>query len=126
MAGLLYLPRLFIYHTDHLGNKELENVFLVMERRLLRIIMLPSMIATFLFGGLLLLIPGIVQWTEGWIYLKLCCVLSLAALHGMMVSWLKDFEAGTSQKSSLFFRYINEVPFIIAIGIVFLVVLKPF
>ncbi|MBY0264086.1 MAG: protoporphyrinogen oxidase HemJ [Holosporales bacterium] len=126
MAGLLYLPRLFVYHVENLGNKDLEKVFLTMEERLLRIIMLPSMIATFLFGGLLLLIPGIVQWNEGWIHLKLLLVFSLAGLHGMMISCWKDLKAGKNQKTALFFRYVNEIPFFLAIVVVFLVILKPF
>ena len=126
MAGLLYLPRLFVYHAQKISSREIHTLFSQMEYRLIRIIMLPSMLTTFLFGGLLLLIPGIAQWDQWWIYLKLGLVFILSGLHGMMVSWHKAFRWEFSPQSERFFRLVNEIPFAIAIGIVFLVVLKPF
>ena len=87
MAGLLYLPRLFVYHTEvAVGSPESER-FKIMERRLLRAIMNPAMIATFLFGGLLLATPGVVDWWSGWIWVKLVLVLGLSHIHHLMGRW---------------------------------------
>lgn len=126
MAGLLYLPRLFVYHVENQHKKEIASLFTVMERRLLRGVMLPSLVMTFLFGGLLLCIPGVVSWEMGWIYGKLALVLGLTGFHGWMVRIWRELKNGTCKKTSGFLRCMNEIPFVVAIGIVLLVVLKPF
>ena len=126
MAGMFYLPRLFIYHAEAEPHSETSETFKVMERRLLRIIINPAMIATFLFGGALLVTPGIVDWSEGWIHVKLTFVFALSAVHGMLAHYRKDFERDENKKSARYFRILNEVPTVILIVVVFLVVLKPF
>lgn len=125
MAGLLYLPRLFVYHAQEEPSSPAYATFLIMEGRLLRIIMLPAMVSTFLFGTMLACIPGILSWDSTWFFLKIFCVFVLAGLHGLMVLWWKAFTHGQNQKTALFFRMVNEVPFGIATVIVFLAVLKP-
>lgn len=126
MAGMLYLPRLFVYHCDAAPGTPASEMLKVMERRLLRAIINPAMIATFLFGGALLATPGIVDWSQGWIYTKLVLVLILSAVHGMLSRWRKEFEADRNQRPARFYRIINELPTILMIAIVILVVVKPF
>ena len=126
MAGLLYLPRLFVYHTEvAVGSLESER-FKIMERRLLRAIMNPAMIATFLFGGLLLATPGVIDWSSGWIWVKLVLVLGLSHIHHLMGRWCKDFAADQNTRSSRYFRVANEVPTLAMIVIVIMVIVRPF
>lgn len=126
MAGLLYLPRLFVYHTEvAVGSAESER-FKVMERRLLRAIMNPAMIATFLFGGLLLATPGVIDWSSGWIWVKLAMALGLSHVHHLMGRWRKDFEADKNTRSSRYFRVANEAPTLAMIVIVIMVIVRPF
>ena len=126
MAGLLYLPRLFVYHTEvAVGSLESER-FKIMERRLLRAIMNPAMIATFLFGGLLLATPGVIDWSSGWIWVKLVLVLGLSHIHHLMGRWWKDFAADQNTRSSRYFRVANEVPTLAMIVIVIMVIVRPF
>lgn len=126
MAGLLYLPRLFVYHTEvAVGSTESER-FKIMERRLLRAIMNPAMTATFLFGGLLLATPGVVDWSSGWIWVKLILVLSLVHFHYLMGRWRKDFAVNQNTRSSRYFRVANEVPTLAMIVIVIMVIVRPF
>ncbi len=126
MAGMLYLPRLFVYHVSAEPGSVQSETFKVMERRLLRAIINPAMIASFLFGGVLLagLGPGI--WSEGWVYGKLAGVLGLATVHGMMAGWRKAFAEDRNTKSEKYFRAANEVPTVLMIAIVILAVVKPF
>ncbi|MCP4924084.1 MAG: protoporphyrinogen oxidase HemJ [bacterium] len=126
MAGMLCLPRLFSYHAKATAHSEASETFKVMERRLLRIIINPAMIATFLFGGALVLIPGVVDWSQGWMHAKLTLVLLLSGIHGMLARYRKVFEQDANKKSPRYFRILNEVPALILIIVVFLVVLKPF
>lgn len=126
MAGMLYLPRLFVYHCDAAPGTPASEMLKVMERRLLRAIINPAMVATFVFGGALLATPGAVDWPEGWIYAKLALVLALTGVHGMLSRWRKDFENDRNQRPARFYRIINEVPTILMIAIVILVVVKPF
>jgi len=126
MAGLLYLPRLFVYHADAEAGSPMAETFKVMERRLLRGIMNPAMIATYLFGILLALTPGIVDWRGGWIYAKLALVAGLTLYHHRLARWRKDFAVDRNIRSARFYRFINEVPTVILIAIVILVVVKPF
>ena len=126
MAGMLYLPRLFVYHSDAAPGSESSEMLKIMERRLLRAIINPAMITVFLLGGLLLLTPGVADWSAGWLHLKLLLVLVMAGLHGMMSKWRKEFEADRNQRSAKFYRIVNEVPTVLIIAIVILAVVKPF
>lgn len=124
MAGLLYLPRLFVYHCEAPPASESSETFKVMERRLLRAIMNPAMIATWSFGILLAFQGG--WWRAGWLHGKLALVLALSAAHVFLANTVKDFAAGRNARSSRFYRVLNEVPTLLMIGIVVLVVVKPF
>ncbi|MCG8494310.1 MAG: protoporphyrinogen oxidase HemJ [Sneathiellales bacterium] len=126
MAGMLYLPRLYVYHTDAEPGSAQSETFKIMERRLLRGIINPAMISSFIFGGLLLLTPGIVDWSEGWIWIKLGAILIMGWFHGKLSRWRKDFEQDNNQNSSKFYRYTNEIPTILMIVIVIMVAVKPF
>ena len=124
MAGMLYLPRLFVYHCDaEIGSKQSET-FKVMERRLLRAIINPAMAVTWL-AGLYLAFAG--HWfSAGWLHGKLLLVIAMSGLHGFLARCVKDFAADQNLRSQKFYRLINEVPTILMIGIVILVVVKPF
>ncbi|MCE2509531.1 MAG: protoporphyrinogen oxidase HemJ [Alphaproteobacteria bacterium] len=126
MAGMLYLPRLYVYHADAAAGGEASEMLKVMERRLLRVIINPAMLAAFLFGILLLLTPGVVDWSAGWIYAKLALVFGMAGFHGHLSRWRKDFAADRNERPATFYRKVNEVPTVLMIGIVILVVVKPF
>jgi putative membrane protein len=126
MAGLLYLPRLFVYHAAEPPGSAASETFKVMERRLLRAIMNPAMAASLLFGGALLLTPGVVDWSSGWIHVKLLAVVGLVLLHHAMGRWRKDFAADANTRSVRFYRIVNEAPTLLLIVIVIMVVVKPF
>jgi putative membrane protein len=129
MAGMLYLPRLFVYHCAAEKGSVQSETFKVMERRLLRAIINPAMIATWVLGlALAWLGPDFhYGWfASGWLQAKLVFVLILSALHGLFARWVKAFAADGNQHSQRFYRIINEVPTIIMIVTVILVVLKPF
>lgn len=126
MAGLLYLPRLYVYHCQQVVGSEASETFKTMERRLLRAIMNPAMIATFVFGGILIWYLGSDAWTMGWLHAKLTLVVAMAAMHGVMAKWRKDFAADRNRHSETFYRVMNEVPTVLMIVIVILAVLKPF
>ena len=125
MAGMLYLPRLFIYHCDAEVGSDKSETFKIMERRLLWAIINPAMAASFLFGGALLATPGLIDWTSWWIYVKLIMVLALSGMHGLFSSWRKRFAADQNTLSSKTFRIANEVPTVLMIVIVILVVVRP-
>jgi protoporphyrinogen IX oxidase len=129
VAGMLYLPRLFVYHcTAEKGSVQSET-FKVMERRLLRVIINPAMIATWLLG-LWLAWNGPDSrygWFDsGWLHAKLVLVLALSALQGMFARWVRDFAADSNRHTQKFYRVINEIPAILMIAIVILAVVKPF
>lgn len=126
MAGLLYLPRLFVYHAVEPVGSPTAETFKVMERRLLRAIMNPAMVAVFAFGLLLLVTPGIVDWGSGWIYAKLVLVAGMTVLHHTMAAWRKEFAEDRNTRPARFYRMVNEVPTVLMIAIVVLVVVKPF
>lgn len=127
MAGLLYLPRLFVYHTQVAKGSEADLMLQTMERKLLRYIMNPAMFASFALGIWLIVITGAGALGSGnWIHAKLALVLGLAACHGMMAKYRKHFASGINTKSEKFFRIFNEVPTALMIFIVLLAVLKPF
>ena len=125
MAGLLYLPRLYVYHTQVTPGSEADETFKVMERRLLRIIMNPAMIIAFISGILLIIATGAgAPGTGYWMHIKLVLVLGMGAVHGMLSSYRKAFERGENQKSEKFYRLLNEVPTVLMVAIVLLVVIK--
>ncbi|MDE1937306.1 protoporphyrinogen oxidase HemJ [Bradyrhizobium sp.] len=125
MAGMLYLPRLFVYHCEAEAGSKQSETFKVMERRLLKAIINPAMIVTWL-AGLYLAWSGRWLFTSWWIYGKLFLVLVLSGVHGLFVRWVKDFAADRNRHQQKFYRLINEVPTLLMIGIVILVVVKPF
>jgi putative membrane protein len=126
MAGLLYLPRLFVYHCAAAPGSVQSETFKTMERRLLRGIMNPAMIAAYLFGLLLLATPGVVDWGAAWMYLKLALVAGLTGLHHGLGRWRTAFAADRNRRSARFYRIVNEVPTLLMIGIVLLIVVRPF
>jgi putative membrane protein len=124
MAGMLYLPRLFVYHCEaRVGTPEYER-FSLMERKLLRAIINPSMIAVWVLGLALAYTQDV--WAQGWFLAKLALVLVLSGMHGMFSRWRRDFERGANTKSQRFYRIVNEVPAALMVLIVVLVVVKPF
>jgi len=129
MAGMLYLPRLFVYHCAAEKGSVQSETFKVMERRLLRAIINPAMIATFVFGLWLAWLGPDSRYgwfASPWLWAKIVLVLALSAVHGLLTRWMKDFAADRNRHSQKFYRIINEVPTVLMILIVFLVVLKPF
>jgi putative membrane protein len=124
MAGMLYLPRLFVYHAVATPGGEHAETLKVMERRLMRAIINPSMIATWVLG--LMLFAHLGAWTEGWMHAKLLLVLGMTGMQHGLSRWRKNFEADRNQHSQKFFRIMNEVPTVMMIVIVILVVVKPF
>lgn len=125
MAGMLYLPRLFVYHAGAQTGSELSETFKTMERRLLRIIMNPALIATWIFG-LAMLTADPLLLKSGWFHAKLTAIVLLTGMHMMFSRWRKDFEKDSNRKSAKFFRIVNEVPTLLMIAIVLLAVVKPF
>ena len=126
MAGLLYLPRLFVYHCKCEENSELSLTLQIMEKRLLRLIMNPAMIVSLITGFLLVIEVGVSGDNNHWLPLKILLVFGLAGSHMSMAKWRKDFEQNRNVHSERFFRIVNEVPTLLMILIVFLVILKPF
>ena len=126
MAGMLYLPRLFVYHCDVArGSLESER-FKVMERRLLKQIINPAMIATFVIGILLVLTPGVLDWSAGWWHVKLTCLVLLTGFHGAMSRWRRDFLEDRNIRPQKFYRMANEVPTLLMVVIIIMVVVRPF
>ncbi|MBP2306193.1 protoporphyrinogen oxidase HemJ [Azospirillum melinis] len=125
MAGLLYLPRLFVYHCQAPAGSEASETFKVMERRLLRAIMNPAMIAAYVFGITMIVLTP--EWMkQGWLHAKLLFVLLLTASHMMMARWRRDFAEDRNTRPQRFYRIANEVPTLLMIGIVIFVIVKPF
>lgn len=124
MAGLLYCPRLFVYHSMTAPHSETSSTFEVMERKLLHAITIPAGVATLFFGGILASEIGLSG--QGWLHAKLFLVLCLVVYTGLLEKFRRDFVTGRPVPSTRFFRMINEVPAVLMIGIVALVVLKPF
>jgi putative membrane protein len=129
MAGMLYLPRLFVYHCAAEPGSVQSETFKAMERRLLRAIINPAMIATWVFGLWLAWLGPDSRYgwfASGWLWAKIILVLALSAVHGLLARWRKDFALDRNRHSQKFYRIINEVPTVLMILIVVLVVLKPF
>jgi putative membrane protein len=124
MAGMLYLPRLFVYHCEAPKGSPQSETFKVMERRLLKGIINPAMIATWLLG-LTLVWYGHLYW-EPWFHAKFALVLVMSAVHGLYVRYVRDFAEDRNTRTAKFYRVINEVPTVLMIGIVILVIVKPF
>lgn len=125
MAAILYLPRLFIYHVDAAPDSPLSATLKVMERRLLRAIMTPAMVASYLFGGMLLA-SGAVDLSSGWLHAKLALVVVLTVMHAAMARWRRALAEDRNTHSTRFYRVMNEVPTLLMIGIVILAIVKPF
>jgi putative membrane protein len=126
MAGLLYLPRLFVYHADSPKGSQQCETFKVMERRLLRVITTPAMIASWVFG-LILALSGLINWSaDGWFHVKLALVILLSAFHGFLAKWTKDFAQDRNTHPARFYRMVNEIPTVLMIAIVILVIVQPF
>ena len=125
MAGLLYLPRLFVYHCDAELGSDKSETFKVMERRLLFVIMNPAMALSFFFGSLLFLTPGIIDWAAWWIYGKVLLFVLLFFMHLLYAAWLKGFSEDKNEISPKTLRFANEVPTVLMIGIVILVTVRP-
>jgi len=126
MAGMLYLPRLFVYHCDAAAGSELSETLKIMERRLLYAIITPAMVLALIFGALLFLNLGSDAWTNGWLIAKGLFVFGLFGMYDMMRKWQRNFAADANTKSQKFYRLMNEVPTVLMIGIVIFVVVKPF
>jgi putative membrane protein len=124
MAAMLYLPRLFVYHAAVAVGSPQSETFKVMERRLLKAIMNPAMIATWVLGLALAFLGG--WWDSGWLHGKLALVLALSGVHGMLVGQVRRFAEDRNARTQRYFRVLNEVPTLLMIGIVILVVVKPF
>lgn len=127
MAGLFYLPRLFVYHAEKASNKpELDDLFQTMERRLLRAIMNPSMIATWLFGLALVVTPGVVDWSAIWPWSKLVAILGMTWFHMWCAARRQEFANGSNTRTGRTYRIANEVPTLLLIVIVVSVIARPF
>jgi putative membrane protein len=126
MAGLLYLPRLFVYHAEAERGSQASETLKVMERRLLKAIMTPAMLAALAFGAILALhlSPGL--WASGWWHGKVVGILALMAMHMMMARWQREFAEDRNTRPPRFYRFANEVPTVIMVAVVIFVVVKPF
>ena len=125
MAGLLYLPRIFVYHVENINDQNSTNIFKTMEKKLYFYIMIPAMILSWIFGLILIYIVGFDVLSATWIQLKLIFVVLLTFYHFYLGQCLRNFAFEQNNKTSKFFRIINEIPTILLILIVFIVVFKP-
>lgn len=126
MAAMLYLPRLFVYHVDAEAGSAQSETFKIMERRLMRGIMNPSMILALLFGTIMLVSLDSGVWREGWLHIKLLAVVGMLGLHGMCAKYRREFDNDANTRSAKYYRVINEVPAVLMVVIVIFVVVKPF
>ena len=125
MAGLLYLPRIFVYHVENKEKKEATNIFEVMEKKLFYYIMRPAMIFTWIFGLVLIYLNGIEIFSQLWMQIKIVLVLLLSAYNDYLGKCLVSLKNNSNIRSAKFFRIINEIPTVMLIFIVFLVIFKP-
>jgi len=126
MAGMFYLPRLYVYHCMVTRGSTESERFKVMERRLLKQIINPAMYATWTFGILLVLTPSVIDWHAGWWLVKLTAVLLLSGFHGAISKWRRDFLDDRNTRPERFYRAANEVPTLLMVVIVIMVIVKPF
>jgi protoporphyrinogen IX oxidase len=124
MAGMLYLPRLFVYHAESAKGSIQSETFKIMERRLLKAIINPAMGVTWILGLFLIWQGG--WWTAGWLHGKVLLVVILSGLHGVYVRRLREFAEDRNTRPARYYRILNEVPTVLMIGIVVLVIVKPF
>ena len=124
MAGMLYLPRLYVYHCAAEPGSVQSETFKVMERRLLRAIINPAMIAAWIFG-IMLVIHGDL-WSEGWFHAKFALLIAMTSVHGAFARWRRHFAADANRHDARFYRIMNEVPTLLLIGVVILAVVRPF
>jgi putative membrane protein len=125
MAGMLYLPRLYVYHADAEKGSVQSETFKVMERRLYRGIINPAMIAAFVFG-LTMIFAGLVDWSQKWPWVKAAAVIAMSAFHGLLGRYRRAFAADRNDKPARFYRSINEIPTVLMIVIVIMVIVQPF
>ena len=125
MAGLLYLPRIFVYHVENKEKKESTDIFEVMEKRLFFYIMRPAMIFTWIFGLILIYLNGIEIFSQLWIQIKIALVVLLSVYNDYLGKCVKILKLGKNKKSARFYRIINEIPTVLLIFIVFVVIFKP-
>ena len=125
MAGLLYLPRIFVYHVENLKNNKISKTFKIMEKKLYFYIMMPAMIFTWLFGTILVYIVGFEALSYLWLQIKLFLVILMTIYHEYLRKCLRSLKLGTNKKSSKFFRIINEIPTVLLIFMVFVIIFKP-
>jgi putative membrane protein len=126
MAGIFYLPRLYVYHCLVAPGTAESERFKVMERRLLKQIMNPAMYATWGFGLLLVMTPGVIDWHAGWWHVKLAAVLLLSGFHGALSKWRREFRDDRNRRPERFYRIANEVPTLLVLVIVIMVIVRPF
>ncbi|NHN89085.1 protoporphyrinogen oxidase HemJ [Acetobacter conturbans] len=126
MAGLFYLPRLFVYHCQVSSGSAESERFKTMERLLLRAIMNPAMVASLFFGVLLVMTPGVINWMAGWWHVKMAALLAMFAFHGFCARWRSDFARDENTHSERFYRIANEAPTLLMMVIVIMVIVKPF
>jgi len=126
MAGMLYLPRLYVYHADAKKGSELSETLKVMERKLLRIIINPAMILSWVFGGMMIAINPLLMSAGGWLHAKLGALVLMQIFHAFLARWRKAFLADKNTHSAKFFRCVNEIPTVLMIFIVVMVIMKPF
>ena len=124
MAALLYLPRLFVYHCEAEPGSQLDEKFKIMERRLMKAIMTPSMIASWVFGIWIASLYAV--WSEIWFLVKFVCVIAITVQHMACAKWMRAFAEGRNTNSQRFYRIMNEVPAVLMIVIVCMVIVKPF
>jgi putative membrane protein len=124
MAGMLYLPRLYVYHAGAMPGSEMSETFKVMERRLLRAIINPAMIAAWVFGLWLAWAGN--HWAEAWFHAKLALLILMQIVHACLSRWRRHFAADANRHSARFYRIVNEIPTVLLIGIVILTIVKPF
>ena len=125
MAGMFYLPRLFVYHTTAPVGSDQSETFKVMERKLLKVIINPAMIATWVIG-LLMLVAQPVWLSQGWMHVKLTALVALSVFHMMLARWCRQFANDQNQRSQRFYRMANEIPTLLLIAVILMAVLKPF
>lgn len=128
MAGLFYLPRLFVYHAERAKpGTELSDTLKVMERKLLKLIINPAAVATWVFGLALVLTPGLIDWsTDHWAHAKAVLVIAMTWYYHLLVVWTRRFAEDRNARSGRFYRLMNEVPTLLMVGIVVMVIVKPF
>ncbi|MDF7673263.1 protoporphyrinogen oxidase HemJ [Acetobacteraceae bacterium ESL0709] len=125
MAGLFYLPRLFVYHTQVKSGTEEDQRFSLMEKRLYKQIMTPAMIVTFLTGGVMAVLPHSVDWQSIWWWVKLASVLGMAGFQGCCGLWGRNFASGKNTHNERFYRCVNEIPTVLMMIIVIMIVVRP-